>query len=55
MTEIKINGVKLAANSYVYTVFEKVILALLDTLNNIPEIQTIEIKIDKTRHKEKIV
>lgn len=55
MTEIKINGVKLAANSYVYTVFEKVILALLDTLNNIPEIQTVEIKINKTRHKEKIV
>jgi len=47
MIEIKINGKRLPANKYVYTVFEKVIFALLDTLKDIPEIETVEIKIDK--------
>ncbi|MEF3245262.1 MAG: RdgB/HAM1 family non-canonical purine NTP pyrophosphatase [Caldisericaceae bacterium] len=51
MTEIKINGKRLVANKYVYSVFEKVIFALLETLKDIPEIETVEIKIDKKEEK----
>ncbi len=49
MVEIKINGKRLPANKYVYEVFEKVIMALVDTLKDVPEIGTIEIKIEKEK------
>jgi XTP/dITP diphosphohydrolase len=51
MVEIKINGKRLPANKYVYEVFEKVIMALIATLKDIPEIETVEIKIDKKKAK----
>ncbi len=47
MVEIKINGKRLPANKYVYEVFKSVIFALLGTLKNIPEIETVEITIKK--------
>jgi len=47
MVEIKINGKRLPANKYVYKVFKSVIFALLGTLKNIPEIETVEITIKK--------
>jgi XTP/dITP diphosphohydrolase len=49
MVEIKVNGRRLPANKYVYKVFESVILALLDTLKDIPEIKKVEIIIDKEK------
>jgi len=49
MVEIKVNGKRLPANKYVYKVFESVILALLDTLKDVPEIQKVEITIDKEK------
>ncbi|MGB9769929.1 MULTISPECIES: RdgB/HAM1 family non-canonical purine NTP pyrophosphatase [Caldisericum] len=52
MIEIKVNGKRLPANKYVYSVFEKVILALLSTLKDIPEIKTVEIKIDKSQEQQ---
>ena len=50
--EIKINGKKLDADKYVYDVFESVILALLGTLKDIPEIRKVEITIEKNNGKE---
>ncbi|MCD6427788.1 MAG: hypothetical protein J7L03_06830 [Caldisericaceae bacterium] len=47
MTEIKINGKRLVANKYVYKVFRKLILALLETLKDLPEIEKVEITITK--------
>jgi len=52
MIEIKVNGKRLPANKYVYSVFEKVIFALLETLKDLPEIETVEIKIDKKKEEE---
>ena len=49
MVEIKVNGKRLPANKYVYKVFESVILALLNTLKDIPEIKKVEITIDKEK------
>jgi XTP/dITP diphosphohydrolase len=49
MVEIKVNGKRLPANKYVYKVFEAVILALFDTLKDVPDIQKIEITIDKEK------
>jgi XTP/dITP diphosphohydrolase len=49
MVEIKVNGKRLPANKYVYKVFESVILALLDTLKDVPEIKKVEITIDKEK------
>ncbi|BAL81450.1 RdgB/HAM1 family non-canonical purine NTP pyrophosphatase [Caldisericum exile] len=51
MIEIKINGKRLPANKYVYSVFEKVIYAILSTLKDLPEIETVEIKIEKKEEK----
>lgn len=45
MIEIKVNGKKLPANKYVYEVFESVILALLNTLKDIPAVEKLEITI----------
>ena len=49
MIEIKINGKRLVANKYIYEVFKSVILALVGTLKNIPEIEKIEITIKKDK------
>ena len=54
MIEIKVNGKRLPANKYVYQVFESVILALVGTLKDIPEIKEVEIKINKEKE-EKVV
>lgn len=54
MVEIKVNGKRLPANKYVYQVFESVILALVATLKDIPEIKEVEIKISKEKE-EKVV
>jgi len=51
--EIKINGKKLDADKYVYDVFESVILALLGTLKDIPEIRKVEITIEKITGRNK--
>ena len=47
MVEIKVNGKRLPTNKYVYQVFKSVILALIGTLKDIPEIEKVEIKITK--------
>ncbi|MGB9695099.1 MAG: RdgB/HAM1 family non-canonical purine NTP pyrophosphatase [Caldisericaceae bacterium] len=47
MIEVKINGKRLPANKYVYEVFETVIMAIISTLKEIPEVETVEIKIVK--------
>ncbi len=47
MVEIKINGKRLPTNKYVYEVFKSVILALIGTLKDIPEVKTVEITIKK--------
>jgi len=49
MVEIKVNGKRLVANKYIYEVFKSVIFALLSTLKNIPEMDTIEITIKKDK------
>ncbi len=52
MVEIKVNGKRLPANKYVYQVFKSVIMALLSTLNDIPEIEEVEIKIKKEKEEK---
>ena len=53
MIEIKINGKKLVANKYVYDIFRSVILALISTLKDIPEVEEVEIKIKKEKPEER--
>ena len=50
MVEIKINGKRLPANKYVYEVFEHVIMALISTLKDIPNVETVEIRIEKGKN-----
>lgn len=50
MVEIKINGKRLPANKYVYEVFENVIMALISTLKDLPNVETVEIKIEKEKN-----
>jgi XTP/dITP diphosphohydrolase len=52
MIEIKVNGKRLPANKYVYEVFKSVIFALLNTLKNVQEIDSVEITIKKDKEKE---
>lgn len=52
MVEIKVNGKRLPANKYVYQVFDSVIMALLSTLKDIPEIEEVEIKITKEKEEK---
>ncbi|MGC9125358.1 MAG: hypothetical protein ACP5GW_04455, partial [Caldisericaceae bacterium] len=47
MIEVKINGKRLPANKNDYEVFETVIMAIISTLKEIPEVETVEIKIVK--------
>ncbi len=50
MLEIKINGKRLVANKYIYEVFKSVIFAILGTLKDIPEIETVEITIKNEKN-----
>lgn len=52
MVEIKVNGERLPANKYVYQVFRSVIMALLSTLKDVPEIEEVEIKITKEKEEK---
>ncbi len=52
MIEIKVNGKRFPANKYVYEVFKSVIFALINTLKNVPEIDSVEITIKKDKEEE---
>lgn len=52
MIEIKVNGKRLPANKYVYSVFESVIMALISTLRDVPEIEQVEITLKKSKEEK---
>ena len=52
MIEIKVNGKRFPANKYIYEVFKSVIFALINTLKNVPEIDSVEITIKKDKEKD---
>jgi hypothetical protein len=43
--ELKVNGQKITLNRFVETVFNNVIMGLVDSLDKIPEVKTIDIQI----------